>query len=284
VSLETRRFDSVDAFLDLAGPFLEAREPEHMLTLGVLGELQARGGTVAGGALLAALADGRVVATGLWRPPWNVVLSEIDDERAVTALAGALATEQLAGVHAPAEHAEAFAAAWCRRTGARSRPGMRQLSYVLETVIPPHGVPGALRFARSTDREQMTAWMLAFEKESMGSEAGRQDMRALVDDMLASRTRTPYIWEVDGKPVSMCQATGRTPHGVRIGAVYTPPESRRRGYASALTAAASQDQLDRGLRWCFLFTNAEFPTSNRIYQAIGYRPIREVALVHFDPR
>ena len=95
------------------------------------------------------------------------------------------------------------------------------------------------------------------------------------------RTESGYIWE-DGGPVSMLQATGATPHGIRIGAVYTPPELRRRGYASALTAAASQAELDRGRRWCFLFTNLANPTSNRIYQAIGYRPIRDLRICRFD--
>ena len=80
----------------------------------------------------------------------------------------------------------------------------------------------------------------------------------------------------------MCQATGATPHGIRIGAVYTPPELRRRGYASALVAAVSQAELDRGRRWCFLFTDLANPTSNRIYQAIGYRPIRDVRMFRFD--
>ena len=36
--VETRRFDSVEAFLDVCGSFLEAREPEHQLTLGILGD------------------------------------------------------------------------------------------------------------------------------------------------------------------------------------------------------------------------------------------------------
>lgn len=282
MTVETRRFDTVDAFLAMAGPFLEAREPEHMLTLGVLGELQAQGGSPEDGALLTAEADNVVVATALWRPPWNVVLSEIDDERALAAVVDALATEELAGVHAPSEHADAFAAAWCEQTGARPRPGTRQRSYVLDMVVPPRGVPGALRLAHARDREQMVDWMLAFEAEAMGPEAGRQDMRAFVDAMLDSPTRTPYIWEVAGEPVSMCQATGRTPHGIRIGAVYTPPQHRRRGYASAMTAAVSQEQLDQGRRWCFLFTDLSNPTSNRIYQTIGYRPIRDVQLIHFD--
>ena len=53
-------------------------------------------------------------------------------------------------------------------------------------------------------------------------------------------------------------------------------------YASAITAAASQDQLDQGRRWCFLFTDLANPTSNRIYQAIGYRSIRDVLVIRFD--
>ena len=69
------------------------------------------------GALVAALADGRVVATAIWTPPWNVILSEMDDEQAIEAIADALAGDDLGGVHGPAEHAEAFARAWCERTG-----------------------------------------------------------------------------------------------------------------------------------------------------------------------
>jgi predicted GNAT family acetyltransferase len=153
---------------------------------------------------------------------------------------------------------------------------------MLEAVTPPVGVPGALRLARPSDRERMVEWMLAFDHEAMGPDAGRRNMRALVDDMLGSPMRTAYIWEVAGEPVSMCQAVGRTPRGIRIGAVYTPPDHRRRGYASAITAAASQLQLDKGRRWCFLFTDLANPTSNRIYQAIGYRPVRDVQLIRFE--
>jgi hypothetical protein len=129
----------------------------------------------------------------------------------------------------------------------------------------------------------MVEWMVAFDDEAMASESGRQDMTALVDAMLTTPVRTGYLWEVDGTPVSMCQALGPTPHGIRIGAVYTPPEHRRRGYASAITAAVSGEQLDHGRRWCFLFTDLANATSNHIYQAIGYRPIRDVQMIRFEP-
>jgi predicted GNAT family acetyltransferase len=63
--------------------------------------------------------------------------------------------------------------------------------------------------------------------------------------------------------------------------VYTPPERRDRGYASNLTAAASQDQLDNGRQLCFLFTDLANPTSNRIYRQIGYEPVCDVNLYRF---
>ena len=74
----------------------------------------------------------------------------------------------------------------------------------------------------------------------------------------------------------MAGCTGWTPRGVRINAVYTPPQSRRRGYASACVAALSQLLLGAGRQFCFLFTDLANPTSNRIYQQIGYRAVCDV--------
>jgi predicted GNAT family acetyltransferase len=56
---------------------------------------------------------------------------------------------------------------------------------------------------------------------------------------------------------------------------------RRRGYASACVAAASQAQLDAGRRSCFLFTDDSSPTSNHIYETIGYRPIADTVSYRF---
>ena len=84
------------------------------------------------------------------------------------------------------------------------------------------------------------------------------------------------IWEKKGIPVSMAGYAGPTPNGIRIGAVYTPPEQRKKGYASAVTGGLSQHMLDLGYRFCFLFTDLLNPTSNHIYQQIGYKPVCDV--------
>jgi hypothetical protein len=47
-------------------------------------------------------------------------------------------------------------------------------------------------------------------------------------------------------------------------------------------AAQSQAALDAGRRFCFLFTDAANPTSNHIYQAIGYEHVRDVVVYQFE--
>src|SRR2546421_9200364 len=81
-----------------------------------------------------------------------------------------------------------------------------------------------------------------------------------------------WLWDIDGRVVSLSGVSGPTPHGIRVAPVYTPPELRGRGYAGNLVAAASQAQLDAGRRFVFLFTDLANPTSNHVYRAIGYEP------------
>ena len=56
---------------------------------------------------------------------------------------------------------------------------------------------------------------------------------------MADQQKRFWLWEAAGEPVSLVGAGSRTPNGIRIGPVYTPPPRRGRGYASALTAEVS---------------------------------------------
>jgi hypothetical protein len=85
-----------------------------------------------------------------------------------------------------------------------------------------------------------------------------------------------FVWD-DGRPVSMAAWAGRTGRGVRVNFVYTPPEYRRRGFASACVADLTQHLLAEGHAFCCLFTDLANPTSNSIYQKIGYRPVCDVS-------
>ncbi len=153
--------------------------------------------------------------------------------------------------------------------------------YQLERVTPPARVPGVLRRATTADRDLAVAWMAAFYGEALGEGDIRAAERS-VAVRLAGGDSGLYFW-ADGRPVSMIGYGGPTPNGIRIAPVYTPPELRGRGYASACVAATSQRLLDEGRRYCFLYTDLSNPTSNHIYQAIGYRPVCDVDAYAFEP-
>jgi predicted GNAT family acetyltransferase len=62
----------------------------------------------------------------------------------------------------------------------------------------------------------------------------------------------------------------------RIGPVYTPTSQRRRGWASAGVSDVCARLLREGVTPC-LFTDQANPTSNAIYQRLGFTPVTDMA-------
>ena len=280
--MELRRFAEVGGYLDLAGDFLVAREAEHNLILGICSSLRDDPRAFGPPPYLAVATEAdRVVGAALQTPPFRLVLSEIDDARAIEALAEDLVGRDLPGVHGPVDVVRAFVDARTRRGGPPARLDLHERTYRLTAVRHPRPVDGRLRPAADADRPTIAEWLEGFMREAFG-DADLAEVASLTDRWLGGRERTLYVWE-DGDPVSLCGVGSPTPNGIRIGPVYTPPGVRGRGYASALVAEVSQAQLDGGRTYCFLFTDLANPTSNHIYQAIGYEPVRDVDIYVFDP-
>jgi predicted GNAT family acetyltransferase len=277
------RFATATDLLEVAGPFLGEREAEHNLMFGICANLTADPGSPLEPPYLAAVrrAD-RVTAAALMTPPWNVVLSCTNDPDAIVALAADLdaAGVSVPGVTGAVEEAGAFAAAWCGAHDQVSRVAVAERIYRLERVVPPTGVTGHVRLATIDDRDLLVEWVNAFLIEAL-ERRSLEEAAILVDRSFRAGTRTWYLWEDSDRPVSVAASGGPTPHGIRIGPVYTPPSLRRHGYASAVTAAASQSELDHGRRFVFLFTDLSNPTSNKIYQQIGYQPVIDVDQIAF---
>jgi predicted GNAT family acetyltransferase len=277
------RFATATALLETAGPFLGEREAEHNLMFGICANLAADPGFPVAPPYLAAVRRGdRVTAAALMTPPWNVVLSCTEDPDAIAALAADLesAGVSVPGVTAPVDAARAFAATWCGAHGLVSQVAIAERIYRLERVVPPSGVTGHVRLATIDDRDILVEWVDAFLVEALERRA-LEEAAVLVDRSFRAGTRTWYLWEDGDRPVSVAASGGPTPHGIRIGPVYTPRELRRHGYASAVTAATSQAELDHGRRFVFLFTDLSNPTSNKIYQQIGYEPVIDVDQIAF---
>jgi predicted GNAT family acetyltransferase len=279
------REHDVARFLKRVGPLLGQRAAENNLMLGLLGEI-ARSGAVIGReaeyagvqpVLLTVEGAGGIEAVALQTPPRAIILSRATEEATETLVGFAAAAPlALSGVIGPDETAECFASRWNARTDSTAVLRMAEMVYELERVLPPATCPGRLREAAEADEVLLAAWIEAFIRE-VGVDP-IHDCAAFVRGKRSAGEL--FVWE-NGGPVSMAGWGGRTSHGVRIGYVYTPPAERKKGYASVLVAALSQRLLDEGSPRCFLFTNAANPTSNKIYQAIGYEKVCDFRLYAF---
>jgi GNAT superfamily N-acetyltransferase len=229
-----------------------------------------RGRFVAQPPLFAAgLDEGHVVrAAALRVPPWPLLVSELDGAAADQLIGSWLAEDpDIPGVSADPATARAVAIAWTRRTGGRSHCRMREAMHLLREVhAPQRPARGRLRPAASTERELLVGWEKAFALEA--NVAGGDEAARSVDRRLANGSQ--FVWD-DAGAFSTLALSPSIAGTVRIGPVYTPPEYRRRGYATTAVAAASERALSDGARQCMLFTDLANPTSNKIYAAIGFR-------------
>lgn len=205
--------------------------------------------------------------------PWPPYLGPMPVE-AAQALTEALDTRGavLRGMNGETEAVAAAVTRW-----QQLHPEVRALEtrgtrlYRLHELMPPT-VRGAARPAEPSDHDLVLRWSVAFSADAGTPTRG---VARAVEHRLHRRGGGYVLWCVDGEPVSLA-GMGRASYGVaRIGPVYTPPSWRRRGFGAAVTAAASSYLLRSGASDVVLFTDLGNPTSNKIYQQIGYQPVRD---------
>jgi RimJ/RimL family protein N-acetyltransferase len=274
--------DSLPEYTASVGGLLSRRPAQHTILLGVIESLRA-----AGPARYGAIAplfgwwqgpDGEASAAFLHTPPFQVALTSVP-AAATAALAQALHARRrtVSGVNADPAGAEAFAGAWHELTGDAVELHMRSRLYELGGLRwPDPRPPGQARVAGPADRSLLIAWSEAFHQEA---QSGPEDLVAMVDDRLSYRGLT--LWEDAGQPVSMAGLSRPAAGQVRVGPVYTPPGLRGKGYAGAVTCVVSQAARDAGVGHVLLFTDLANPTSNALYQRLGYEPLEDRAIWSF---
>ncbi|MBL8133139.1 MAG: GNAT family N-acetyltransferase [Anaerolineae bacterium] len=288
--LKLNRFTDAAQFYARAESFWMRHEAAHCLSIGItVGQIHNLNQYSAQPTYMALVEDeaGEIVLTALRTPPRDIILSLTDHPEALDLVARDAHQEYgtLPGVQSVIAVSQQFAERWTALTGAPARLEMPERIYQISQVRPPVGVPGMLRRANSGDRQRFVAWMKAFEAEAFGAAVTPLDrFETWFDSALDAQDRGTYLWEdaANGGCVSMACNGGPTPNGMRIGPVYTPPEKRGRGYGSAATAEVSRLLLESGRKFCFLYTDLRNPTSNKIYQQIGYEPVIDCGLYRFD--
>jgi uncharacterized protein len=283
--MEVQRFREATAWLDAVGPLLLGDEARHNIHFGLVTMLITQPEVYPEWHLWAVSEGDRAVGAAVQTPPYNLLLARPAASGVSEALVEAMIASgmRVPGVTAAVPESGAFARAWRAATGERARRVMAQGIYALRAVNDVPTAAGAPREASADDLDLIVSWNDDFIEEVVPEERGDPAARRRrIASAFTSDDRGYWFWERDGAIVSMTGFSRSTPNGSRIGPVYTPPQLRGGGYATSLVAHVSRDQLARGRRFCFLYTDLANPTSNAIYARIGYERVCDSEELAFE--
>ncbi|MCL2621212.1 MAG: GNAT family N-acetyltransferase, partial [Defluviitaleaceae bacterium] len=284
-------YDNVAQFYDDVFEVLLTHEAQNTLILGNLvtgykGEDKFGWRDPANWVMTTIKQDEEVVLVGLMTPPFKITLYALDnnvDKTAIKCLVDGLNAHGIpvSGVVTEKFLAEAFADEYCTPKDLAHKVTMSQRIYKLTNVNSEIPKIGTLRLPDKRDLSFLPFWVEDFMVDVDAGNNGTVSEDIEKYDYHISQDKL-YILEVDGIAVSMTKVTRETSNGICIGLVYTPPYWRGKGYASGVVAQVSQACLDKGFKFCVLYTDLTNPTSNNIYQKIGYKPVCDSLEITFE--
>lgn len=211
--------------------------------------------------------NGDIVACGTHNLPNGLTFSEIPPdmlEEVYRSCVEAVGVPHL--VRAPQSTANWVAEKICSAGNINTRFKARWLTYRVDDIIwPERNAPGRLRKGQPKEEDLIAEWGRAFGEEEPAPVDVSEFMRQKLD------AGELYIWDDNGAR-TLLTLSGRVGEGIRISGVYTPPEFRRRGYASTAVAALSDAELRNGRSFVVLNVTDGNPAA-RLYQRLGYRLI-----------
>ena len=215
--------------------------------------------------------------------PYPPFLLPMPDQAAV-ALARALHErgEEVLGLNGALPAVDLCAAELTRLGGGRVQVSLHTRLHELGEPVWPAPVPGGLQAAKEDDVELVTEWFGAFMGDA-DEQAGRprgasaHDVPDRAEMLRRLRAGWLWFWVTDaGERVHLTSVSPPSFGVARVGPVYTPPAQRGYGWASNAVAEISRRIQAEGARVC-LFTDQANPTSNKIYAALGYQPVADMA-------
>jgi uncharacterized protein len=275
IVMEVTRYESIPAFYDEVESFLLDQEDRAGIMLGNSLRFRDKEWQEEKPFLATVKRNGEILLAAMLIPPYALLLLEkveADGVAAVPSLIEYLVKEDFAihKIMSPKAVGEAFAREWTNANQLKEKVLMDLRLYMLRSVIPPAARPGKLRQAAKEDLAFLPEWIVGMTEETNQllpyGEAEEYAKQRVESGFL-------FIWEEEGRAVSMASKTRPNVKGVSVNLVYTPKELRGKGYASSCVAALSEHLLNEGYEFCTLYTDLANPTSNKIYQNIGYEPV-----------
>ncbi|QFG00618.1 GNAT family N-acetyltransferase [Psychrobacillus glaciei] len=278
-----QHYENAEDFAKVAMPFLVKNEDKFSLFLGVLQRIKE--GQYENPYMASIEEDGELLALFQMTPPHPLNIIFVNEDRinacidmSVNELINqSIAIESIISVK---EWAYSFAKKWQERAGQNFSILMDQGLYRLDQIDESLEMSqGAWRYATIEDAPLIEKWYDHFEEDIALPKTAPLEIKNRVKAMLDANEA--FLWENEGKIVSMMKKARPTAHGVTVSLVFTPKEERRKGYARTMVAAGSKELL-KEFQFCVLYTDMLNPTSNKIYQEIGYQKIIDSVHLGFE--
>ncbi|MGG0290477.1 GNAT family N-acetyltransferase [Bacillus pacificus] len=270
-------YEEIVNFKDEVTPFLEKNEQENNLILGVLQMVQQP-------IFMGIAKQGEEIAVVFLQTEEKkqiiVATSEMAEEDIVE-LAKKLAEvyPNVPGLIGNKKIVQRLAEEIAVLENKKTTVAMEQGIYELKQVKKKWNGDEVFREVNSDEITLIEKWIYQF-CEDVNLPTTKEEAKQTAHTLITNHRL--FGLEVDGKLVSVAAKTRPTKNNITVNFVYTPKEARKKGYASNCVAALSQRMLDEGYKTTTLYTDLANPTSNKIYQEIGYEQIAESVLIFLE--
>ena len=213
--------------------------------------------------------------------PWSIILYGKDpiDPIILTGFAEYLINNNISipGVNSKSGISEIFADIYCRKKKCQKKVKMNMTFYTLKTVNEISYSSGKLISAEPKHKDLVLDWTVKFNDEAnlgMPEEAIKRHVDFIFKEGFG------YFWFDDSvRSMAFLERPSKT--GIGIAYVYTPPDSRNKGYGTSCIGSLCQLALEKGYKYCCLFADKTNPISNRIYQKVGFIQLCDYVMYDF---
>lgn len=274
-------------FSGMLNRFLMERAESSLVLLANVraGGLEDRGETFQG-TYAASVERGKI--TGVAAHYWNgmVFLQADSDAPGLFHAAVAASGRACTGIAGPYDQVQQVLPELLRT---RPQPAMNGRETLFSLSLGDLEIPALLQSGEVTCRHpsddevtDVTGMRIAFMREYLGRNLEgplEEEAREMV--AYQHRTKAHWVLETDGTVVATTAFNASIPGMVQVGGVYTLPKCRNRGYGRTVVAGSLLDAKAGGVKKAILFTGMNMEAAQRMYQALGFRPIGDYGLVIF---
>ncbi|MEI5908725.1 GNAT family N-acetyltransferase [Bacillus spongiae] len=279
--MKIKQFEDPKTFKDEVYDYLLKNEAKNNLPIGIINQMLEYDRYP--DAFLAAVYEEELIGVYVMTPPHALILTctkgrEIDVHQKMIHY---LLEKKISipGVVAEKNCAIHFAGQWEQITGKPFQTKMQQRIYDLHQVTDIPLSEGEFILANRKDIDLVANWIIGFVEDTGEGEITPEDAQKRAVEMI-EKEESVYLWKVGGVPVSMARRARHTEKGCSVNFVYTPDAYRKKGYGSSVVKSLSLKLLEK-YDFCTLYTDLNYPTSNKIYMEIGYQPVCDSVHIEF---